>query len=290
MLASLRRSAIILSLLLITSPITVLARPNMAPLGPSIADNGSDYYRFKSFKIDSTDQQRHYKIWLAVPKKAPPPQGYSVLYMLDGNSSLHQINEPLLQAISKEHPPVLVFVGYDTQLPFDLQARAFDYTPISQDHTESGYSLGRGRLGGGSQQFRSLLIQKIIPLSEASLPINRDQRSLWGHSYGGLFVLDTYLHAHQFRHYFAASPSLGQGYQSLLNDIAKQQNRSASLTFMLGDSKPSRMANSPPIDLQQQQQIWIKQQLPVTLVNYPGLTHGPMFGASLMNTIKTVSQ
>jgi len=289
MLGLYRKAVIILFLLLVNSP-SVFSRPNMAPLGPSIADQGSQFYRFRMYKLDSVDGQRHYKIWVAVPNKPAPAQGYPILYLLDGNSSLSRLNESQLQGISQKNPAVLVFVGYDTPLPFDLKARSFDYTPIKRDASEGSSMLGRGRIGGGSTIFRSLLEQKIIPQSEAALPINQAQRSLWGHSFGGLFVLDTYLHSTRFSHYFSASPSLGQGFQFLVDDIQAQTKNPATLKLMVGSSQPARVGVAPAIDLSPWVAQWQKQGLGISVVNYPGLSHGAMFGASLQDTLKKVSQ
>lgn len=246
-----KKSIIVVFLLLVPLP-SVFARPNMAPLGPSIADTGSQYYTFRVFKLASVDAQRHYKVWVAVPKKKAPAAGYPILYLLDGNSSLSRLAESRLQAMSEKNPAVLVFIGYDTPLPFDLKARSFDYTPVARDAAEGNSMLGRGRVGGGSAIFRALLEQKIIPQSEASLPIDQAQRSLWGHSFGGLFVLETYLHSTQFSHYFSASPSLGQGYQSLVDELHAQTANPATLTLMVGSSQPARAGAPPAIDLSPQ--------------------------------------
>lgn len=289
MLGLYRKAVIILFLLLVNSP-SVLSRPNMAPLGPSIADQGSQFYRFRMYKLDSVDGQRHYKIWVAVPNKPAPAQGYPILYLLDGNSSLSRLNESQLHGISQKNPAVLVFIGYDTPLPFDLAARSFDYTPIKKDATEGSSMLSRGRIGGGSATFRYLLEQKIIPQSEAALPINQAQRSLWGHSFGGLFVLDTYLHSTRFSHYFSASPSLGQGFQFLVDDIQAQTKNPATLTLMIGSSQSARVGVAPAIDLSPRVAQWQKQGLGISVVNYPGLSHGAMFGASLQDTLNDVSQ
>ncbi len=266
------------------------ARPNMAPLGPSIADTGSQYYTFRVIKLASIDAQRHYKVWIAVPKKKAPAQGYPILYLLDGNSSLSRLKASQLQGMSEKNPAVLVFIGYDTPLPFDLTARSFDYTPLARNAAEGNAMLGRGRVGGGSAIFRSLLEQKIIPQSEAALPINQAQRSLWGHSFGGLFVLDTYLHSTRFSHYFSASPSLGQGFQFLVDDIQAQTGNPATLTLMVGSSQPARAGGSPAIDLSPRVEQWQKQGLNISIVHYPGLSHGAMFGASLQDTLNKVSQ
>lgn len=284
-----RKAVVILLLMLVNSP-SAFSRPDMTPLGPSIADQGSSFYRFKTYKVESADTQRHYKIWVAVPNKPAPAQGYPILYLLDGNSSLSRLNESQLQGISEKNPAVLVFVGYDTPLPFDLKARSFDYTPIKRDASEGSSMLGRGRIGGGSTIFRSLLEQKIIPQSEAALPINQAQRSLWGHSFGGLFVLDTYLHSTRFSHYFSASPSLGQGFQFLVDDIQAQTKNPATLKLMVGSSQQARAGVAPAIDLSPRVAQWQKQGLGISVVNYPGLSHGAMFGASLQDTLKDVSQ
>ncbi|ORU02192.1 Salmochelin siderophore protein IroE, partial [Klebsiella pneumoniae] len=61
-----------------------IARPDLQPLGPNIADKGSAFYHFTQRQYDSADGERHYRVWTAVPDKAPPAAGYPVLYMLDG--------------------------------------------------------------------------------------------------------------------------------------------------------------------------------------------------------------
>ncbi|WP_241618459.1 alpha/beta hydrolase [Rosenbergiella epipactidis] len=284
-----RKAVVILLLMLVNSP-SAFSRPDMTPLGPSIADQGSSFYHFKTYKVESADTQRHYKIWVAIPNKPAPAQGYPILYLLDGNSSLSRLNESQLQGISEKNPAVLVFVGYDTPLPFDLKARSFDYTPAARGATEGNSMSGRGRVGGGSANFRALLEQKILPQSEASLPIDQAKRSLWGHSFGGLFVLDAYLHSSRFSHYFAASPSLGQGYQFLVDDIQAQTVNPATLTLMVGSSQPARAGAQPAIDLSPRVVQWQKQGLGISIVHYPELSHGAMFGVSLQDTLKKVSQ
>ena len=48
------------------------ARPDLQPLGPNIADKGSAFYHFTQRQYDSADGERHYRVWTAVPDKAPP--------------------------------------------------------------------------------------------------------------------------------------------------------------------------------------------------------------------------
>ena len=62
------------------------AQPDLTQkAGPSVADAPSDSYRFDRFELDSADGGRRYRVQLAVPRAAPPPSGFPVLYLLDGN-------------------------------------------------------------------------------------------------------------------------------------------------------------------------------------------------------------
>lgn len=76
------------------------ARPDLQPLGPNIADKGSAFYHFTQRQYDSADGERHYRVWTAVPDKAPPAAGYPVLYMLDGNAVMDKLNDAFLQQLS----------------------------------------------------------------------------------------------------------------------------------------------------------------------------------------------
>ena len=49
-----------------------IARPDLQPLGPNIADKGSAFYHFTQRQYDSADGERHYRVWTAVPDKTPP--------------------------------------------------------------------------------------------------------------------------------------------------------------------------------------------------------------------------
>ncbi|MCT8152218.1 Salmochelin siderophore protein IroE, partial [Klebsiella aerogenes] len=72
----------VLSCLTLSYSASGLAKPDMQPLGPNIADKGSAFYHFSVNQFDSADGARHYRVWTAIPNKAAPPTGYPVLYML----------------------------------------------------------------------------------------------------------------------------------------------------------------------------------------------------------------
>lgn len=80
----------------------------------------------------------------------------------------------------------------------------------------------------------------MVPQTEANLKIDPHQRAIWGHSYGGLFVLDAWRKASPFGIYYSASPSLGQALQSPLQasqSLDAVRFRGKSLYLLEGDGK-----------------------------------------------------
>ncbi len=219
------------------------ARPDMQPLGPNIADKGSTFYHFSVSQFDSADGARHYRVWTAVPNKAAPPSGYPVLYMLDGNAVMDRLSDELFKQLTEQSPPVIVGVGYQTNLPFDLNSRSYDYTPAVRKNNET-YA---GRKSGGSEDFRQLLETRIAVKAEQGLQINPQRRALWGHSYGGLLVLDSWLSSSYFQSYYSASPSLGRDNFALLNRITAVTPASycaKKLVIMEGSATPGDKRDS----------------------------------------------
>lgn len=273
-----------------------IARPDFQPLGPNIADKGSAFYHFTQRQYDSADGERHYRVWTAVPDKAPPAAGYPVLYMLDGNAVMDKLDDAFLQQLFAGSPPVIVAIGYQTALPFDTAARAWDYTPPLKTHEpRAGKPALPPRKTGGNDAFRQLLTETMVPQTEANLKIDPHQRAIWGHSYGGLFVLDAWRKASPFGIYYSASPSLGQALQSPLQasqSLDAVRFRGKSLYLLEGDGKargePSGHEASLEVLRQTQQQLASKG-LTVAFWRYPGLTHGQMFEVSLRSALLHLS-
>lgn len=273
-----------------------IARPDLQSLGPNIADKGSAFYHFTQRQYDSADGERHYRVWTAVPDKAPPAAGYPVLYMLDGNAVMDKLDDAFLQQLFAGSPPVIVAIGYQTALPFDTAARAWDYTPPLKTHEpRAGKPALPPRKTGGNDAFRQLLTETMVPQTEANLKIDPHQRAIWGHSYGGLFVLDAWRKASPFGIYYSASPSLGQALQSPLQasqSLDAVRFRGKSLYLLEGDGKargePSGHEASLEVLRQTQQQLASKG-LTVAFWRYPGLTHGQMFEVSLRSALLHLS-
>lgn len=280
------------SILLFISPVCN-PKPNMTPLGPNIADKGSAFYHFSVSKFDSIDGKRHYKLWVGVPDKQPPVSGFPVLYMLDGNAVMDRLSDDFLKVLSSKNPPVIVAIGYQTVLPFDSESRAYDYTPVGEE--PNGFDR-YGRKTGGSNIFRQLIKNKIIPVAEQNIKINDKKRGVWGHSYGGLFVLNSYLSSELFSFYYSASPSLSRNNLALTKEIRNGNNDkfvNKNLYIMAGDGdKKNGLVNTSNVLNETINMVSVLRDnnFSVKYVFYPGFTHGQMFTPSFKAALLDISE
>lgn len=289
-------------------PVLAQAQPDLSQkLGPGIAERGSDCYRFERFALRSQDGQRGYRITVAIPRRAAPASGYPVILLLDGNAALAAIDEAQLQALQAGSPPVIVAIGYDTELRFDVVARAYDYTPpipAGQRDEEAA----RARRGGGAEVFLDLIETQILPPLRQMVPLDTTRLAVWGHSYGGLLVLHAlFARPGLFARYIAASPSLWWQQGLILQEARRFGGApGAQLWVMVGeaeqrarvgvaangtgsgaaaaDADAARQARNalPPQALPELlARLRSEHGLPVQFRSYPGMAHGPMLPASL---------
>lgn len=273
-----------------------LAKPAIQPLGPNIADTQSQFYDFQIKKFKSKDQKRTYKVWLAIPKLNKKTQ-QAVLFAVDGNAFIDRLKEPMLAKMSENNPLVLVVIGYDSDLPFVAQSRSLDYTPADASGKIQPDPRSLDRLSGGSVDFRNVVLEQIAPWVEEQVKVDKKRIGIWGHSYGGLFVLDTMMHSDYFSHYFAASPSLAWAENRALNQVLKSQVSNAQnkqLLLMEGDVIVKAGENVSP-NFDQQSMLnnrkvahhFEAQNLKSKFMIYPNQSHGAMFNVAMLETLFT---
>ena len=105
------------------------------------------------------------------------------------------------------------------QPPFRSQQQGLRLYASSRKQKTDLHSGHFSRKSGGSNNFRQLLETRIAPKSGTGTEYRSATPRLMGHSYGGLFVLDSSLSSSYFRSYYSASPSLGRGYDALLSRV-----------------------------------------------------------------------
>lgn len=115
-------------------------------------------------------------------------------------------------------PTVVVGVGYPSDdLGAIMARRARDLTP-TDGHAPEGLSLPPFPLGlGGAARFLDALVSEVMPQVEAPHLADPTDRTLVGHSFGGLFGLVTLFgQPAAFRRYLIISPSLWWDNQVIL--------------------------------------------------------------------------
>lgn len=133
---------------------------------------------------------------ITVPKEVPVAQKRPLIYVLDGNAFGPLLtNAILLQARNSPKtgvwPAIIVSIGYQTDDSFQRAGRFRDYTP-RRVHPVRQDKRRHMPLGGGIEAFQAQLV-RIHALMMQQYQIDEAQVGLFGHSLGGLCVLESYL-------------------------------------------------------------------------------------------------
>ncbi|MDR1198891.1 MAG: alpha/beta hydrolase [Prevotellaceae bacterium] len=144
--------------------------------------------------------------WIHLPESYADSiqKSYPVIYLLDGDLLFHAL-VALQRSYSRGRQPFMpecIIVGI---LNTD---RTRDLTPSKSAYRRDGKRYGGDReVGGGSEMFTACLIDELRPKINRTYRTN-DINIIAGHSFGGLFVLNTLIHHSQsFNMYIALDPS-----------------------------------------------------------------------------------
>ncbi|WP_196222723.1 alpha/beta hydrolase [Pseudooceanicola algae] len=238
-----------------------------------------------------------YRVTLFLPDCPAPRGGFPSIWYLDGNAAAADLDGQALAGIDPDRAPVLVALGQAGKDRFAGLERARDYTP------EGGApSDPRGRPAGGAPAFQTLLTDHLIPAAEACFAADPGARQLWGHSYGGLFVLRMAMQrtAPVFARFTAASPALWWDHARFLGvlqaGLRAGQGPCAPVDLHLGGAERERA--SRPADPSAQPLVQMRAALPPDALGgladdlaragnsgaftvFPGLSHGETFTRSV---------
>lgn len=190
---------------------------------------------------------------------------------------------------------MLVLIGYPTDLRFDTARRAYDYTPPNADGEPIPDPLTTGRQNGGAPELLQFIETQLRPRIAQLAPTDSGQQTLWGHSYGGLFVLYTLFERPElFSHYIAADPSLWWHNGLMLHYAARARiipNRHLILQKS-GASLPQK-ANPAhinlPVDAAQQLAEQLRQRgIATEYRHYPKQTHGGLLAQSFQEWLDSI--
>lgn len=188
----------------------------------------------REVSIPSTEQflirskeNRQYKILLGISDVPPPPSGFPVIYFLDANAIFGTMFEAVrIQSRRPERtgivPALVVGIGYHIEKPFSPE-RYYDFTltPPASELYSRREGTDRPEYGG-AEQFLQFIDGELKPLIESRFKIDKDRQAIFGHSLGGLFVLQTlFTKPYAFNTYIAGSPSIHWN-KSLLLDAEQK--------------------------------------------------------------------
>lgn len=194
-----------------------------------------------------------YRVLVSWPDSPPPAAGYPVLYVLDGDDNFATVTETARRLAryaerSGVGPGLVVGIGYDGP-----NRRSLDYTPVVMTRPRvPGMPV---EPTGGAAAFRAFLTAELRPFIERTYRVDRARQTLMGHSYGGLFVVDTLLqHPDLFQTYVAVSPSIWFADRHIRNgeaDFARRLRaaggRPTLLITMGSEERAARPAAAAPL-------------------------------------------
>ncbi len=167
--------------------------------------------------IYSKTMEENRSFWVKIPETYNPDSDkkYAVVYLLDG-FSLKNTLETVYDNYWGHYLPEMILVGVSNR------------TNRTRDLTTSQIKMRHGSAmnveTGGAETFTQFMEEELIPYIDNKYP-TMPYRTLIGHSYAGLFTINTLInHRHIFENYIAIDPSLDWGNQKLLNQAKEKFN------------------------------------------------------------------
>lgn len=160
--------------------------------------------------IASADGHRH-KVMVAWPEGPPPPAGWPVLWLLDGedNFATAVMNARRLARAGDRsgiEPGLIVALESGS-----LARRVLDYTPPAPGYSIPAQAPASGMATGGGDAFLDFVDHAVRPKIAARWKIDAGRQTLMGHSLGGLLALHALARGEYWTSYVAVSPSMWFG-------------------------------------------------------------------------------
>ena len=152
--------------------------------------------------LHSEIMDEYRSFWVHVPESAASDKNkkYPVLVVLDGHNQLLKIRA-IMEQLEGTKLPEMIIVGVDNN-----SNRLRDLTPTKPHNPSPAVPKP-----GEGEKFIQFIENEMIPYIDAKYPTTT-YRSLFGHSIGGLFVLNTlFSDSDTFDNYIAIDPSLWRG-------------------------------------------------------------------------------
>ncbi len=248
---------------------------------------------------------RIWRVWMQQPSLPPPPDGYPLLCLSDGNASFALAaqlarNDESRPAELRPDPLLVVAIGHPSDAPYTGAWRQRDYTPPRDGSPPAGGG------SGGAGVLLDFLAREVLPRCQRMARVDTARQTLFGHSLGGLLVLHAlFQRPGLFTRHAAASPSLWWDGAHMLDEADRFVQRHAGpglatatrLQLRVGGLEGIEAAVSPARAAVQRERRMIERTqelaarlaalrgLQVDFAIRPGLDHGDMMLHALLDAM-----
>ncbi|MDX9947587.1 MAG: alpha/beta hydrolase-fold protein [Bacteroidales bacterium] len=158
-------------------------------------------------------EERPVKVLLPDTYKPGSAEKYEVIYVTDGEWAMNPFSFVYKFAESEKFVPPAIIVAVPNRYINAANQRDRDFLPVH---------VPQPAISGGAGNFLSFFKNELIPYIDKTYPTN-GTNSLYGHSYGGLFVLYALLSEPQlFASYYATDPPFRFNDDYLIKMAAKK--------------------------------------------------------------------
>ncbi len=227
-----------------------------------------------------------YRVFASWPEGTPPPKGWPVLYVLDGDDNFAiavLTARRLARATDRSGVSSGIVVGIDAG---PLPRRVRDYTPSTPGWTIPAGQPASGLATGGSDAFLDMLDKQVLPYVRHRWRVDTTRETLLGHSFGGLLALHaTLTRPSLFDKVVSVSPSLWFGDGLIAREAAKAGGRHPIL-IAEGDQpiQSNAPSNASPARLVEQLNAG-QATGGATFLPLPGQSHGTTMLAAMAPAI-----
>ncbi|MDT9598488.1 alpha/beta hydrolase [Sphingosinicella rhizophila] len=228
-----------------------------------------------------------YRIFVYVPATPPPPSGFPIIYVVDGNAwftPMAHMMRLMANKLSGISPAIVVGIGYPSDVPFNQLRRFYDFIPDMPllEKVPPGYTPPK--IGGGDQ-FLRFIREELEPDIERRFSVDKAKRTLFGHSLGCSFAFHVlFSDSGAFQNYVCASPSLHFNGDYILKEserfikAAASKPVAATLLYAVAEydeklppSIPPELAERMAAELKRASVVTSGRALNVRLQKVPGL-------------------
>lgn len=191
--------------------------------------------------LHSRQTATNYDLYISTPPDARTSgKTYPVVYLLDADYSFALVRNIVRHFADRGDLPDLILVaiaypGAASNRDVYRKTRTRDYTPVYAP--DGGYGAEFQKVSGGGPKFRSFLAKELFPFIARKYPAAKGDRTIIGHSYGGLFASYVLLTEPElFSRYIIISPSLWYANRTIITmaDVAMQSGIRPGARVFLG--------------------------------------------------------